>query len=111
MGLWSGGDVVFAMASSCGGGGGGWTVEVKAPLDGGGAGGHTVDPITDHPPSGSLAPNLGARVPTGLPCAPTWIRAVHLGVGLDGESSTRNISMGSSSSSSSTVVIPSPLSL
>jgi hypothetical protein len=35
-------------------------------------------------PSGSLAPDLGGRVPVGHPCAPTWILAVRLGAGPDG---------------------------
>jgi hypothetical protein len=98
--------MVVVVASSCGGGGGGWTVEVEAPL-GGGGGSHTMNPVTGDPHSGSLVPDLGARVPVGLPCALTWIYTVCLGAGLKGESSTGKISMGSSSSSSSPAVIPS----
>jgi hypothetical protein len=103
MGQRSGGGVVVVVAPSCGGGGNGWTEEVEALL--GGGGGHTVDPVIgDPPPSGSLAPDLGARVPVGLPCDPTWIRVMCLGVGLSDESSIGKILMVSSSSS----VFPSP---
>jgi hypothetical protein len=100
--------VVVVVASSCGGGGGGWTVEVEARLDDGGGGGHTVDLVTGDPTSGSLALDLGARVSASLPCALTWIRVVCLSVILGGESSTRKISIGFSSSSSSALAIPSP---
>jgi hypothetical protein len=51
---------------SCGDGGGGWTEEDEASFGGGSGGGHTVDLVTGDPPSGSLALDLGARVPVGL---------------------------------------------
>jgi hypothetical protein len=92
MGLRSGGDVVAAVGSSCNGGGGG----------------HTLDPVMGDPWSASLASDLNARVPMGVPCTPTWILAVLLGAGLGGESSTDVTSTGSSSSSSSAMVTPSP---
>jgi hypothetical protein len=63
-----------------------------------------MDSDTGDPPSGSLTPDLDARVPVGLPCAPTWILAVSHGPGLEGESNTEKISMRSSSSSA----FPSP---
>jgi hypothetical protein len=66
-----------------------------------------MDPVMGDPASGSLALDLGARVPMGLSYAPTWIRTVCLGPGLGGESSTGKILMGSTSS----VAFPSPLSL
>jgi hypothetical protein len=119
-GLRSGRGVVVVVDSCCSGGGcveveaslsGGSYVEVKASLGGGDGSGHTMDPVMGDPQSGSLAPDLGARVLVCLPCAPTWILAVCLGVDLGGESSTDMISMGSSSSSSSTAVTPSPPSL
>jgi hypothetical protein len=89
MGLQSGDGVVVVMTSSCGGDG--WIAEVEAPLGGGGGGGgDTMDPVTGDtpPPSSFLAPDLGARVPVGLPCAPTWICVICLSASLDGESST-----------------------
>jgi hypothetical protein len=86
-------------------------VVVEAPLGGGGGGGHTADPVTGDLASGFHAPDLGARVPVGRPCAPTWILVVHLGASLGGGSSTGMISMGSSSSSSSIEATPSPPSL
>jgi hypothetical protein len=105
--------VVVVVAPSCGGGVCDCTKEAEAPVGGGGGGGsnHTVDPVMGDPsppPSGSLAPDLSARVLVGLHCAPTWICVVCLGAGLDGESSTGKISMGSSSSSSSLSAFPSP---
>jgi hypothetical protein len=87
---WYGDGVVVMVSSSCSGGGG-----------------HTVNLVTGEPPSGSLAPDLGARVPVGLPCALTWIRVMCIGASLDGESSTGKILMGSSLSSSSSA-FPSP---
>jgi hypothetical protein len=46
-------------------------VVVEAPLGSGGGGGHTADPVTGDLASGFHAPDLGARVPVGRPCAPT----------------------------------------
>jgi hypothetical protein len=62
MGLQSGGVVVAAMGSPCGG----WVAVVEALLEGRGCGGHTVDPVTGDLLLGSLAPDLGARVLVGL---------------------------------------------
>jgi hypothetical protein len=98
------------MTPSCGDGSSNWIEDAEAPL-GGRGGSHTVGPVTGDLPPGSLAPDLGARVLMGLPCALTWICAVCLSNGRDGESSTRKISMGSSLSSSSSSAFPSPLSL
>jgi hypothetical protein len=95
-----------------GGGGGGGGIGVMVLLDsGGGGGGHTSDPVMGDYPSGSLASDLGARVPVGHPCAPTQILAVRLGADLSGESSTGMISTRSSPSSSSAMMTPSPPSL
>jgi hypothetical protein len=94
--------VVVVVGSSCGGG----VAVVGAPLSGGG--GHTMDPVTGDLPSGSLAPDLDARVLVGYPCAPAWIIVVRLGADPGGESGTDMISMGSPSSSSSVAATPSP---
>jgi hypothetical protein len=86
-------------------------VGVMVSLGGGGGGGHTSDLDTGDHQSTSLTSDLGARVPVGLPCTPTWILVMCLGAGLGGEPSTGMISTGSSSSSSSATATPSPPSL
>jgi hypothetical protein len=42
----------------------------------GGGGGDVMRPVTGGPPLGPLGADLGARVPVGRPCSPTWIRVV-----------------------------------
>jgi hypothetical protein len=111
MELWSGGSVVVALGSSCGGGSGSGVKVVEELLDSGGGGGHTTDPVTGDPRLASLAPDLSARVSVGLLCTLTWIRAVCIGANLGGELSTGMISTGSSSSSSSVTATPFPPSL
>jgi hypothetical protein len=99
---------MVVVGSSCDGGGCSRVAVVEALFDsGGGGGGHTKDPVTGAPLSGSLVPDLGARVPVGLPSTPTWILVMRLGAGLGGESSTGMIFMGSSSSAAATPFPPS----
>jgi hypothetical protein len=83
----------------------------KAPLGGGCGNSHTSDPVTGDPRSASHVPDLGARVPVGPPCVPTWIIVLRLSVSLGGESSTGMTSTGSPSSSSSGTATPYPPSL
>jgi hypothetical protein len=104
-GLSSGDDVVFSSCCSDGG------VGVMVTLGDGSGDGQNSDPVIGDPRSISLAPDLGARVPVGLPLRLTQILTVYLGAVLGGESSIGMTSMGSSSSSSSTMATHSPSSL
>jgi hypothetical protein len=102
------GGVVF---SSCCSGGGGVGFVVTIGSGGGGGGGQTLDPITVDPRSASLAPDLGARVPVGVPLGLIWILVICLYAGLSGELSTDITLMESSSSVSLATMTPSSPSL
>jgi hypothetical protein len=99
IGLSSVAGVVFSSCCSSGGGGGGGGV--VDTIDGGGGGGQTSDPSLVDSWLASLNPDLGARVPVGLPRGPIWILTVCMYAGFGTELSTSITSTWSSSSSSS----------
>jgi hypothetical protein len=89
--------------------GGGLMVVDQPSSFGGGDSGNVVDSVMGGPSSGSLAPDLGARVLMGRPWSSTWILAVKRGLGHGDDIGIGKISNVSSSSSSAYPSLPSPV--